>query len=392
MMRFFENWFSVFFLFCIVFIPLNFDGFDFQLQVTRFLFQDAVRFFEHIFSIDAFHSIDFSSDTISLSILILLVVIIAFLVAIVITIFKLNLSKFSLISRTILVYYLAFVLLKYGFDKLFKAQFYLPEPNILNTDFGNLSRDILYWSTMGTSRFYCISLGIIEIVTAFLLLFRCTRILGLLVALVVFTNVVLVNFGFDISVKTFSLLLLLMCLFSFYPNFKSLYSFLILQKTTNLSQPKWYSETQNPKIYALKTVTIGIFLTVILFPYFEISNFNDDAFPRPFLHGSYLVIESNQPKNDQKIARFYIHRKNYFIFEFQNGTRKDYYCKIDSVSKTMQLTDYRDNKSKINFKYFKKDSLLQLRFNNLEITAKAEDWRKMKVLLNDFHFFVDDVK
>ena len=391
-MRFFENCFSVFFLFCIVFIPLNFDGFSFQLQITRLLFQDFVLFLEHIFSINAFHSIDFSSDTISLSVFILLLLLIALLISIAVTVFKVNLSKFNTISRTIVAYYLAFVLLKYGFDKLFKVQFYLPEPNILNTKFGELSRDILYWSTMGTSRLYCISLGFVEIVTALLLFFRRTRILGLLVAIVVFANVILVNFGFDISVKTFSLLLLLMCLFSIYPNLKSIYIFLIEQKIGQLSQSKWYSDTQKPLIYGFKTATIGIFLTVILLPYFNISNFNDDAFSRPFLHGSYQVIESNQPKNDQKIARFYIHRKNYLIFEFQNGTRKDYYCQIDSVLNTIQLTDYHKNKFKINFKYFQKDSLLQLRFNNLEITAKAENWRRMKVLQNDFHFFVDNVK
>ncbi len=128
-------------------------------------------------------------------------------------------------------YYLAFVLLKYGFDKVFKLQFYLPEPNILYSEFGMLTKDILYWSTIGTSRFYNISIGVIELVTAGLILFSRTRTLGLLGASLIFAHIVIINFGFDISVKTYSMLLLLMALVSVAPELKSIYNFFIRRRT-----------------------------------------------------------------------------------------------------------------------------------------------------------------
>ncbi len=392
MKTFLEKIISFFFVLCIVFIPLNFNGKGFQFQITQFLFHDLIKFFQNIFFQNAIKKIDFSSDTIALNLLIFILFFISFLVVIILQIFKSNTIKLITISRTISIYYLAYILLKYGFDKIFKTQFYLPEPNILYSQFCDLSRDILYWSTIGTSRFYSISLGIIEIFTAILLLINRTRILGLLLSIGVFTNVILVNFGFDISVKTFSILLLLMTIFAIYPNLKSIFYFFIRAKQSELSFSDFHLIKQKPVRIALKFFTIGFFFIQIILPYFESQNFNDDEFPRPFLHGSYQVIASNQKSANFQVIRFYIHRKNYLILENETGKKIDYYFEVDQSKKQFKLMSYQSKFQILTYKYSIKDSVLQLNFPDFKIIAKAQNWRKSKVLQNDFHRTIDEIK
>jgi hypothetical protein len=389
---FFEKISAVFFVLCIVFIPLNYDGKGIQYQITTFIFRDLIQIIQHSFFQNALKNIDFSSDTIGLNVLILVLFLVAIFIAFGLQIFKIKTQKIIVFSRIAVVYYLAFVLLKYGFDKIFKAQFYLPEPNILYTQFGDLSRDILYWSTIGTSRFYSVSLGIIEVFTAVLLLINRTRVLGLLLAIGVFVNVILVNFGFDISVKTFSILLLTATIYAVFPFLKAIFNFLILKKLSTIFESKVKILKNQSLQNGIKTFVIGMMFVLVLYPHFEFKNFNDDDFPRPFLHGAYEVTETNQKSTDFKINRFFIHRKNYLILEDEKGKRIDYVFEMDSIKNQMKLIDYQSKAQFINYHYSSKDSVLQLQFPNFELISKAQNWRKLRVLQNDFHFTIDEIK
>ena len=383
---------AVFFVLCMIFIPLNFVNNDFQLKTTKFLFQDLILFLENIFFENAIKNIDFSSDTISLNLLVLVLMVIAVSFVFLLQIILRKRIEIILISKTAIAYYLAFVLLKYGFDKIFKSQFYLPEPNILYFEFKDLSRDILYWSTIGTSRFYNIALGIIEVFTAVLLLINRTRIVGHLIAIGVFINVILINFGFDISVKTFSILLLSMAIWAVSDDLKLIFDFFIRRKKTQLATVDFHIITSKPIHNGIKTFIIGTILIIILVPYFENQNFNDDNVSRPFLHGIYNVIDSDSTKNPLKINRVFIHRKNYLILENSLHKKVDYYFEIDSLKKQLKLSDYRSKTQIINFNYSSKDSVLELVFPNFKIIAKAENWRKSKVLQNDFHWTIDAIE
>lgn len=152
-------------------------------------------------------------------------------------------------------YYLSLQLFKYGFDKIFKCQFYLPEPNTLFTPIGYLSRDILYWSAIGSSYYYSVFAGMLEILPAVLLLFKRTRIIGAIISLVVMINVVMVNFGFDISVKIYSCFLLLLCSIVAAPGIKKLYNVFILDKPVDSNE--WKSGNLSEKkrlLYAIISV------------------------------------------------------------------------------------------------------------------------------------------
>ncbi|MEP7218236.1 MAG: hypothetical protein ABI876_04940, partial [Bacteroidota bacterium] len=188
-------------------------------------------------------------------------------------------------------YYLSLQLLKYGFDKLFKYQFYLPEPNTLFTPIGHLSRDILYWSSMGSSHIYNVLAGMMEIIPAFLLLFRRTRFLGAIGATIVMINIVMLNFGFDISVKVYSCFLLFLALAVALPGISRLLDLLVLNRDVRSISPcPVIVDRRNILRYSFaKAMAIVLVVSESLFVYVRAGEFNDDQAPRPFLHGAYTV-------------------------------------------------------------------------------------------------------
>jgi len=397
MKRFLEKSCALFFVFGFLFIPLTLNGKDWQFQLTKHIFSRLITIIQSLFFPNALHEIDFSSDTIALNLLLLLLFLIAIIALLLLKFLKIKTEKIIIISRVISCYYIALILLSYGFDKVFKGQFYLPEPNILYTPFGNLSKDILYWSTLGTSRNYSISLGIIEVITAILILINRTRILGLLISIGVFINIILINFGFDISVKTFSIFLLLATLFSVYPNLKTLISFLVLHKNEKLITTK-QSIVSNPflKIW-MKIIVVGLICIQVLFPYFKSQNYNDDMQSRPFLHGAYqvtqFIIKTDTLKiSDFPVQKIFIHRNNYIIFQDKNNIMADYHFEIDTIKKQLQLQDYKRNISCVNYDFVKKDSTFKLKFKNYYLVSRAINWRKLPALQNQTHYTIDQIQ
>ena len=116
--------------------------------------------------------------------------------------------------KVVVRYVLAFVLVLYGMDKVVpNAQFGFPSLQTLISPVGDLSVYPLFWATMGTSTMYAAFAGGMEIVAAGLLFFRRTALLGALLAASAMANVAMLNFGFDIPVKVFSVHLFLMSIF-----------------------------------------------------------------------------------------------------------------------------------------------------------------------------------
>ncbi|WP_300666477.1 hypothetical protein [Fluviicola sp.] len=213
--------------------------------------------------------------------------------------------------KTVLAAILFLFLFKYGWDKIVKTQFYLPEPNTLYTPFGKLSKDIAYWSLTGSSYAYTVTLGCIEVLTALLLLFKRTQFLASLLSAVVFAQVVLINFSFDISVKVLSCSLLLFSLIytaCFPENWKGIFGF-----KNNLSFTK---NSRNHQI--IKGIFVLLVILECTLPSFRLGNFNDDQFPRPEHHGAYEVIHSPE------IKRVFIHRDGYVILQNWKDELRDF--------------------------------------------------------------------
>lgn len=293
-------------------------------------------------------------------------------------------EKIIPVFKNILTVYLSVILFKYGIDKVFKAQFYLPEPNILYSKFGNLDKDILFWATMGTSRFYSVSTGFIEVFAAVLLVFRKTEILGLLFSLGIFLNVFLINLGFDISVKLFSFILLLLSFYLLENHWSRIFNFLILKQKEQL-----YEEAKSkyqPWLAAFRTLVLGLVFVKIIMPYLVSGNYNDDTSQRPYLHGAYKIIDETSPIN-----YIFFHRRNYLILMDKNDKMLDFHYEKTNSESVIILEDYYGTKTKAEVFYRKKDSILFLKFNNIQLKAKKRNWREMNALKPNFHTYIENL-
>ncbi len=392
-----EKCLALFFVLGYLFIPLTLNGKDWQFQLINFLFSKPIGFIQTNFYPKAFNQIDFSSDTVALNLLLFVLFLFAIVFVLILKFTRFKTDKLVYTSRIFSCYYIAFILLEYGFNKVFKAQFYLPEPNILYTPFGNLTKDILYWSTLGTSHSYSLFMGIIEVLVAILILFKPTRILGLLMTIAIFINVVLINFGFDISVKTFSIFLLFASIFAVFPYLKILINFLIFHNTEQLFINNQTIISNTFIKTWIKFSVIGLFFIQILYPYFKSQNFNDDTFKRPFLHGAYQVTQiinekDTLKKSDFPIKNIFIHKKNYIIFQSNNNEMTDYHFDIDSLNSKLHLQDYKKNKISVEYEFSKKDSTFKLHFKKYIIFTKAINWKKLPALQNQTHFTIDQIQ
>jgi uncharacterized membrane protein YphA (DoxX/SURF4 family) len=101
-------------------------------------------------------------------------------------------------------YYLGFILVSYGSYKVIPTQFPFPHLIRLTTPYGESSPMGLLWTFMGYSAPYNLFTGGMEVLGGLLLLFRRTTTLGALVSVGVMSNVVMLNFCYDVPVKLFS--------------------------------------------------------------------------------------------------------------------------------------------------------------------------------------------
>lgn len=373
---------GIFFLLFILFFPLDFLG-DFQKETSLLVFGNLTNWISKEVFKTGNARIDFSSDSISMLVLVFVLLILSFVTALLL---KRRFSRQILFfSKEIVIVYLAVVLMKYGLDKVFKAQFYLPEPNILYSRFGNLDKDILFWSVMGTSRFYSISTGIVELLASLMIIFRKTRVLGLLISVGILVNILLINLGFDISVKFFSLILLSMAVFALKDEWFPLYRFLILKQKIQLEETEPDTKALPLWIF-LRTAFIGFSVVTILFPYVNNGNYNDDLAKRPFLHGAFENLDQNSD-----IRYIFLHRKNYMILMDKDEKMTDFHYNQGSKDQLL-LEDYSGGKISVRFSYNKKDSLLMLGFGKHIIKAKELNWKRMSALRPLFHAVTESQK
>lgn len=105
---------------------------------------------------------------------------------------------------------LASTMLGYGFAKVYPSQFSLPSVGQLLRPYGESSPMNLLWTFMGASPAYTIFSGAMEALGGVLLLFRPTALLGSLVAVAVMTNVLALNLCYDVPVKLYAAMYLMM--------------------------------------------------------------------------------------------------------------------------------------------------------------------------------------
>jgi len=136
--------------------------------------------------------------------------------------------------RSMFRYVLAFAMLGYGLAKVNMAGNQFPELTVYGSDttWGDTSPMGVVWRFMGSSRPYTIFAGMGEVVAAALLIWRHTALLGAVVAVAVMTNVVMLNYCYDVPVKISSNHLTLMGLLILTPDARRLLSLLVLHRNS----------------------------------------------------------------------------------------------------------------------------------------------------------------
>jgi hypothetical protein len=164
--------------------------------------------------------------------------------------------------RVVVRYRLAMGLIAYGFLKFFPLQSPLPSLSHLNTPYGDFTEWKLFSLTLGIVPSYESFLGLVEIGSALLLLFRRTATIGTLMIIPFLGNVFISNLAYEGGEYVYSLYLVSLALFLFAFDARRLFSVFTLEQPTlpNLYQPVWTEGWQRNGRLALKVVFMLFFI------------------------------------------------------------------------------------------------------------------------------------
>ncbi|MEM7354205.1 MAG: DoxX family membrane protein [Acidobacteriota bacterium] len=153
-----------------------------------------------------------SGDAMMHYLTVLILFVVAFVGSLVWTLVDREPSRDRRLGRWLFVacrFYLLGVMVAYGLAKIFTLQFVPPSLERLLQTYGTSSPMGLHTTAMGYGKAYAVFGGLAELVGGLLLAYRRTTTLGALILVGVMSNVVVMNFAYDVSVKLFSLHILL---------------------------------------------------------------------------------------------------------------------------------------------------------------------------------------
>lgn len=184
-------------------------------------------------------------------------------------------DRLNALLRTIIRYHVGLTLILYGLVKVFTLQFGILGLDGLESKIGDHSPMQFLWVFMSHSPFYTISTGVVEVIGGLLLLFRRTTFIGAIICFVAMFVVVLIDIGYDVSVKLFAIHLFLMVIVLLMDDMKRLIDFFILNRQT---QP-----ADQPVLFTGKRVRqMGYLMKSVMLIYFAVTTIS---------HISKLVIQ-----------------------------------------------------------------------------------------------------
>lgn len=380
MQLFIKRLLSVFILLFTTSFPIHFDSWlNLPLYISQF-WEWVHQFWFTLFSEDKFSPI--LSDTKGLYIHSLFLILLSIIIASIWSYIKPQENKLHYYYiRTFIAYYLSLQLIIYGFNKLFLLQFPVPSSNILYTKTGDVSKDLLFWTSMSTSPLYNYFMGAIELLAALLLLYNRTRVIGNLLAIGIFINIVLINFSFDISVKFFSSFLLFLSILLITPYLRTLYRFFIKNEVQKLIT---YRPNNKRITLILKPLFIISFLIIGVHPYYKLTVKESKTIEQLGFSEVYEITNSNS----LQWKRIHIHPNSYLIIEKQEGQFFDFELAIALKSKQFII----NNKTALNFKRLKNGQLKLSGIWNKEpiiLLLKPINCNDFPLLKKQFHWTID---
>lgn len=267
---------------------------------------------------------------------------------------------------TIIRYHVGLTLILYGMAKVLMLQF--GEMDLLNLEdkIGSYTGMSFLWKFMSYSAFYTKTTGYIEVIAGLLLLFRRTTFLGAIIAFIAMANVVIIDIGYDVSVKMFAIHLLLMVTILISYDIKRIIRFVTSNKAVEGASYQSLFPPKQKKIKNLLKGAILIYFTISQF-YFLNQRLEREKpvnqYPeltkiyqieKQSINGSDLdtVKGSESKKWKNLIINGSSRLNNTMIVRKNNGRSLYFSTKIDTLNKTILFHRYRgDEKDSYTFKY-----------------------------------------
>ncbi|WP_295123533.1 hypothetical protein [uncultured Chitinophaga sp.] len=303
--------------------------------------------------------------------------------------------------RVLVRYFLMYNMFVYGFAKVFHLQMGTPMLSTLITPLGDKSPMGLAWAYMGFSSGFSAITGWAEVIAGLLLIFRRTVTIGAIVNIVVTINIVAINFCFDVPVKLFSSMLLLMSVFLLAPDVKRLTGLFLFNKAVS---PKLYPNYHGRKRWLRILLLVLKFLIVAYFLYVNVANslhgvkLYGDERPLPTLYGIYdahLIVRNNDtlPPLRTDYTRWntlVIQYPNAAVVKLTNDSTKYFAFEVDTVRKTARVYSYEENAHRSTLNYHVKGDTLELSgkyFNDSVLFSFTKrDLKTIRLLNRGFHW------
>ncbi len=277
-------------------------------------------------------------------------------------------EKLNYIFEIILRYFLAYQMIYYGMFKIIPVQFFEPYFSTLLQSYGKASPMGIFWTMMAVSKGYALFAGLAEVTGGILLLHKKTKLLGALISIGVLTNVVAVNYFYDIPVKLFSTELLIIAVLLIIPYFPRLSKVILTNQAVEKITPKSFYDKGKWKTIRpfLKWGFVAIFCFTTLNAVLKTYSFHTEKEKTIPLYGLYeistVVIKNDSITTQVKYAdtwRYLIieHDKSAQILQ-TDMSKKAYEFEVDSIAKKFTLKNFRDSEDVYTFNYEKTDSTL----------------------------------
>ena len=255
-------------------------------------------------------------------------------------------------------YTLAATLLSYGWVKLVPLQMPPPGPDRLLNPIGETSPMGLLWSLMGASSAYQIFSGFSEALAGALLLWRRTALAGALLSAGVLTNIVMLNFCYDVPVKLYSAHLLLMAGFLLAPELPRLVAVLFLNLPAQPIELDPFPPKGRRTAVALRIAKAAFVVLVAVFPaYGSYQGLMTRRAARPSLHGIYRVesftrsgVVGRNVRDEDRWVRVGITRNVVGTIQCADGSAGRFDLEVDKEKEALRIT-YRGQTNTATLKY-----------------------------------------
>lgn len=319
---------------------------------------------ERVFYVTSTYHVSGSGDTTYHYVQVFCYLVVAVAAAIIWTLLDSQRSCYTRLLGWLKVYvrfYLAVAMVQYGAFKVIKTQFPEPSPSRLLQSIGDMSPMGLVWTFMGASQSYTVFTGAAEMLGGLLLIARRTTLLGALICAGVMSNVVMLNFSYDVPVKLFSLHLLAMSLLVAASDLRRLANMFVFNRGVEpVELPRLFEKPWlHRAALVLRTVVIVGVAGLTVFSSWQAGKAYRDPASKLPLYGIWKVDQFKIAGEDRPPLLTDSVRWRHVIFDHagtmiiqsMSDSRKYYLLDLDSNKKLLALTTPDDPSWKSDISY-----------------------------------------